>query len=67
MPDYTKYKESDQIDALKKICAKIATLDDDWLEGSAEDLLLALTGVLEDQSQDDAWTTEGYEHFFGLE
>ena len=50
---------------LKDICQQIAKLPDDWLENNGEDLLVVIVEVLESQSQDDAWGTEGWKHFFG--
>ena len=61
------FKPEAQIKILKHICKRIADLDNDWLEGNAEGLLTAMVEVMDDQDGDDAWGTEGWQHFFGIE
>jgi hypothetical protein len=60
-------KKEVQIEMLKDICKQLSETSDDWLDGNAEGLLDAIVGVLDEQSQDDAWGTEGWQHFFGYE
>ena len=60
-------KKEVQLAMLKDICQQIAKLPDDWLENNGEGLLAAIADILDDQSQDDAWGTEGWQHFFGYE
>lgn len=62
-----KLKEEYKISMLKDICKQISELSDDWLKDNADGLLSAIVDVLDSQSQEDAWTTEGWEHFFGYE
>lgn len=60
-------KKEVQISMLKEICKLISELDNDWLDQNGEALLSAIVSILEEQSQEDAWGTEGWEHFFGYE
>lgn len=62
-----KLKEEYKISMLRGICQQISELGDDWLKDNADGLLSAIVDVLDSQSQDDVWGTEGWEHFFGYE
>lgn len=65
--DVGDMKPEAQIRMLKDLCKKISEQSDDYLEGTAELLLESIVSVLDDQNSDDAWGTEGWEHFFGYE
>lgn len=68
LTEVTDMKPEAQIRALKDICKKIIETDDEWLEtGSAEVLLAAIIDALDETSSEDAWGTEGWQHFFGYE
>lgn len=56
-----------QQEMLRDICKQLSEAPKDYLDGTAEDLLAAIVEVLDDQSQDDAWTTEGWKHYFGYD
>lgn len=58
-------KPEAQRDMLRDLCKQISELKDDMLQLNGEPLLIALVEVLEEQSQDDAWGTEGWQHYFG--
>ncbi len=58
-------KKEAQIAMLKDICKQLSEAGDDYLNGTAEELLDAIVDVLENQSCDDMWTTEGWQHYFG--
>lgn len=62
----SKYTEKAKAETLKDICKQIAEMDTEDLEGLSAGLLSAIIPVLDEQSQDDAWGTEGWEHYFGL-
>lgn len=56
-----------QVEMLRDLCKQIAEMDADWLAPNTEELLGAIVDVLENQSCEDAWGTEGWAHFFGYE
>lgn len=63
----TKMNNKEQITTLKDLCKKISELDDSELRGkTAETLLSYLSDGLSDLDYDDAFGTEGWEHFFGI-
>jgi hypothetical protein len=60
-------KPEAQIRTLKDLCKQISEIPDASLAPNAESLLTAIVEVLDEQSQDDAWGTEGWQHYFGYE
>lgn len=65
--EVTDMKPEAQVHMLKDLCKKISDVSDDWLQENAEVLLDAIVTALNEQNGDDAWGTEGWEHFFGYE
>ena len=63
----TEMSPTKQAETLRALCRAIAECPDEGvLEDIAEELLTAMMDCMDEQDGDDAYGTEGWQHYFGF-